>query len=60
MPLSGLPADVLRDIGRALERLVDDPGSADLKKLQGNTDVWRLRVRGWRVMLPLDNATGTV
>ena len=43
-----------------LGRMVDDPGGADVKKLGGRGDEWRLRVGRWRVILRLDNAAGTI
>lgn len=50
-----------RDAVRAaLDRLRDDPGMADLAKLSGRPNEWRLRVGRLRVILELDNASGTI
>ncbi len=37
----------------ALERMAIRPDAADLKKLQGEQDIWRLRVGDWRVILQI-------
>ena len=34
------------------------PQAADLKKLKGSQDMWRLRVGDWRVILRLDREQG--
>lgn len=38
-------------IRAALDHMVVDPRAVDLKKLQGMSDIWRLRVGHWRVIL---------
>lgn len=58
--MSSLPAEARSEVAAALERLVDDPASADLRKLRGRGNEWRLRVRDWRVILRLDNKKGTM
>ncbi|MBI2942266.1 MAG: type II toxin-antitoxin system RelE/ParE family toxin [Chloroflexi bacterium] len=58
--IADLPRDARREIGRALERLRQDPRSVDLKKLRGRQGEWRLRVGEYRVELHLDNQTGTI
>lgn len=55
-----LPPRDREAITRALELLPADPGRSDLKKLAGSQNRWRLRVGGWRVILELDNAGGTM
>jgi mRNA-degrading endonuclease RelE of RelBE toxin-antitoxin system len=47
-------------IERALGRVAADPGGADLKKLGGRVDEWRLRVGRWRAILRLDTRSGTI
>jgi mRNA-degrading endonuclease RelE of RelBE toxin-antitoxin system len=44
---------------RALRRLAADFSSHDISKLAGGGNRWRLRVGHWRVIMELDNATGT-
>jgi mRNA interferase RelE/StbE len=44
---------VYQRVIEALERLVDDPASADLRRLRGSAE-WRMRVGDWRVRLELD------
>lgn len=56
--LAALPPEEREAVRRALDRLLQDPGAADFKKLAGRRDEWRLRVGRWRVVLELDNARG--
>jgi mRNA interferase RelE/StbE len=58
--LDALPPPDRDEVERRLERAVDDPGSADVRKLGGRGDEWRLRVGRWRVILRLETATGTI
>lgn len=51
--LRRLDKPVYARVIEALERLVDDPASADLRRLRGTTE-WRMRVGDWRVRLELD------
>jgi mRNA interferase RelE/StbE len=44
---------------RALRRLRHEFGASDMAKLAGGGNRWRLRVGRWRVIMELDNATGT-
>lgn len=58
--LRNIPTD---DADRIVARLIDasrSPGNADLRKLAGQGNRWRLRVGRWRVALGFDNATGTM
>ena len=46
-------------IVNALEKLADDPATADVRRLAGQENRWRLRVGDWRVTFwfdPADNA----
>jgi mRNA interferase RelE/StbE len=45
-------------VGRALERAAVEPGAADLRKLAGRENQWRLRVGRWRIILKLDTQAG--
>ena len=58
--LDELPPHDREAVRRALSRLVTDPSSADLRKLAGREDEWRLRVGRWRAILQLDTAAGTI
>jgi mRNA interferase RelE/StbE len=51
--LRRLDKAVYQRVMAALERLIDDPASADLRRLRGTTE-WRMRVGDWRVRLELD------
>jgi mRNA-degrading endonuclease RelE of RelBE toxin-antitoxin system len=58
--LAGLPARDAYAVRRALDRLTPDLGTADLRKLAGHRNQWRLRVGRWRAILELDNAAGLI
>jgi mRNA interferase RelE/StbE len=58
--LADLPPTQRQAVRRALDRLVDDPSSVDLKKLAGRSNEWRLRVGRWRLVLRLDTSTATM
>ena len=47
-------------IERAFDRLAIAPHLADISKLQGTHDEWRARVGRWRIILRLENDTGTI
>ncbi len=47
-------------IKKALNRLILNPGSVDIVKLEGRRNGWRLRVGQWRIILLLENNTGTI
>lgn len=57
MQLAARDRDAVRT---ALDDLSDDPGRVDIAKLRGRPNEWRLRVGRWRVILELDNTTGTI
>ena len=58
--LAALPQRERRAIATALDQLTRDFGSADVKKLSGQSARWRLRVGRWRVILTLDNETDAI
>lgn len=37
-----------------------DPTSADIRKLGGRSDEWRIRVGTWRAIIELDSRTATM
>lgn len=44
----------------AIERLAADPSAADIRKLAGRANEWRLRVGGYRVRFALDDQAGAI
>jgi mRNA interferase RelE/StbE len=58
--LAGLPLAERRAVRAAIERAVANPRGADLKKLSGHDNRWRLRVGRWRVLLAFDNRLGVM
>lgn len=58
--LADLPKHVRLTVARALDRLATDPGRADVRKLVGRSDEWRLRAGRWRVRFRFDGTRGTI
>lgn len=58
--LAGLSKRDRTAVGRAIDRLGQDPSAVDLAKLTGREGEWRLRVGRWRAILELDNAAGLI
>jgi mRNA interferase RelE/StbE len=46
-------------IVEAIERLADDPGTAELRRLRGRAES-RLRVGDWRVIVELNRSSRTI
>lgn len=57
--LERLDPQVKQRVLIAIGRLVEDPGSADLRRLTGRAES-RLRVGDWRVIIELDVASRTI
>jgi mRNA interferase RelE/StbE len=57
--LARLDPQIARRVTAALDRLLDQDPSLDVRRLQG-TDEWRLRVGDWRVRFRLDFDSRTV
>jgi len=57
--LEQLDPQVKQRVLRAIDRLLSDPRSADLRKLEGRPE-WRLRVGDWRVIIELDFGARTI
>lgn len=57
--LRRLSADNVRRVLTALENLVAHPEQADIRKLQGRTEEWRLRVGDVRIRYRPDRAART-
>ncbi|ACV63267.1 addiction module toxin, RelE/StbE family [Desulfofarcimen acetoxidans DSM 771] len=51
--LSKLDEKTNQRIIKALDKMVKCPSNADLKKLKGQEDFWRLRVGDYRVILKI-------
>ncbi|CAN5698483.1 hypothetical protein BH23CHL2_BH23CHL2_09800 [soil metagenome] len=58
--MRSLPRDERRRINDRLHQAALNPGSADLRKLSGGDNEWRLRVGRWRAIIGFDNASGTM
>ncbi len=58
--LSKAPTRDRDAINRALDHMIADPHSADIKKLAGQEGYWRLRVGAWRAILRMNNAEGII
>jgi len=58
--LEGLPKRDRDAVITALDKLLSDPRSVDLRKLAGREGEWRLRVGRWRVLLRMENAAGLI
>ena len=50
-----LPVDVQKRIVRALEQLETDPRPPGVRKLQGEDNLWRLRVGDYRVIYTIED-----
>ncbi len=46
-----------RRLFEAFDRLTEEPMRGDIRKLQGRTKEWRLRVGEWRVLFERDEET---
>ena len=57
--LARLDPQVKQRVLIAIGRLVEDPGSVDLRRLTGRAES-RLRVGDWRVIIELDVASRTI
>ena len=55
----GLPREVQERIDEALDRLVTDIRTCDVRKLQGQTGAYRLRVGTCRILIAVDPAART-
>jgi mRNA interferase RelE/StbE len=48
--LESLPASVVRRVFTKIEALANEPRPKGCRKLQGETDLWRIRVGDYRVI----------
>jgi len=51
--LAALDRKTQKRLKSALDKLIANPQSVDLKKLKGKPERWRLRVGDWRIILML-------
>jgi len=58
--LAGLDKRTRARIKDALDKLLSRPEAVDLRKLKGKTNLWRLRVGEWRVILQVDRRKETI
>ena len=58
--LDGLEAGVARRVISRIEALASNPRPPGCAKLQGATDLWRIRVGAYRVVYAIDDATRMV
>lgn len=58
--LADLDKKTQRRVKTALDRLLSYPQAADLKKLKGSQDTWRIRVGDLRVILQLSRERGVL
>jgi mRNA interferase RelE/StbE len=58
--LRGLPAGVRERAKRSIEALASAPRPRGLKKLQGSSDLWRLRIGDYRVVYRIDDRNSLV
>jgi mRNA interferase RelE/StbE len=55
--LSKLPITTIKKILYKLEQAAEFPEKADLKKLRGFEDLWRIRIGDFRVIFKYENET---
>lgn len=58
--LEALPNSLIARIFPKIEALVIEPRSLSCKKLQGNTNLWRIRVGDYRVVYLIDDVAEVV
>ncbi len=56
--IEGLSPHDRAAVVEAIDRLLNDPGEVDIKKLGGTE--WRLRVGRWRVRFEMDSRAGVL
>ena len=52
--LISLDKAIQKRVQTALDKMIDDPKSVTIKKLEGEPEEWGLRVGNWRVILYFD------
>jgi mRNA interferase RelE/StbE len=58
--LAALPSDIAGRIVVAIDGLVTNPRSANSTKLQGYTNVYRIRVGNYRIIYSIEDAILTI
>jgi mRNA interferase RelE/StbE len=58
--LLNLPDSDRVAVERTIDRFKADPSSVDMAKLNGQRDLWRVRVGQWRIIAELNNRDGLI
>ncbi|MGH9317506.1 MAG: type II toxin-antitoxin system RelE family toxin [Thermoanaerobaculia bacterium] len=58
--LRGLPSDVRERATRSIDALASEPRPHGVKKLQGSSDLWRIRIRDYRIVYRIDDRRSLV
>jgi len=58
--LEGVPHQFLLRILKGIRLLARNPSNADIKKLEGSHDAWRLKVGPWRVLFYFEHDEHTI
>jgi len=53
--LRKLPEDIRRRIAARIDALAGDPRSAEIERLQGDADLYRVRVGGYRIVYQVES-----
>lgn len=53
--IAKLPRNVVNRLLPPLKKLADDPRPPGAKKLQGETDLWRIRIGNYRVVYSIED-----
>ncbi|RKZ72581.1 MAG: hypothetical protein DRR19_31960 [Candidatus Parabeggiatoa sp. nov. 1] len=58
--ITQLSESVRQAVIQAIDRLADNPSLADIRKIRGHKNEWRLRVGRWRVRFTFVSKTHTI
>lgn len=54
--LAALPMEIRREIGTVINDLSDNPRPRGIKRLQGHRDIYRVRVRDYRLLYRIQDS----